>query len=101
MVTDLFSGTLLLSAESTLGRLTGMPLITVMDMVATMKKTSRKNMVSIIGIISMRAFFFAPNLLIFIGSCSWAGCLRVFGCRERHLEARGVPLYLGGRLLRL
>ncbi|OPY64283.1 MAG: hypothetical protein A4E57_03566 [Syntrophorhabdaceae bacterium PtaU1.Bin034] len=34
-----------------------MPFWTVMERVATMKKTRRKNMVSIMGMISIRAFF--------------------------------------------
>ena len=43
--------------EAALGRLTGMPLNCVIDKVEIMKKTSRKKIVSIIGMISMRAFF--------------------------------------------
>ncbi len=43
------------SARAALGRLTGMPPCTVIARLAIMKKTSRKNTVSIIGMISMRA----------------------------------------------
>jgi hypothetical protein len=39
------------------GKFTGIPRSMVMERVATMKKTRRKNMVSIMGMISMRAFF--------------------------------------------
>ena len=43
--------------EAALGRLRGMPLYCDMDRVEIMKKTKRKKIVSIIGMISMRAFF--------------------------------------------
>ena len=39
-----------------LGRLTGMPFIVVIASEAIMKNTRRKNIVSIIGMISIRAF---------------------------------------------
>src|SRR5678815_6033630 len=46
-----------LPAGGRFGRLTGMPLYCDMDRVEIMKKTKRKKIVSIIGMISMRAFF--------------------------------------------
>ena len=42
--------------DAALGRLTGMPRYWAIDKVEIMKKTNKKNIVSIIGMISMRAF---------------------------------------------
>jgi hypothetical protein len=42
--------------EAAFGRLTGMPRYWAIDNVEIIKKTNRKKIVSIIGMISMRAF---------------------------------------------
>lgn len=53
--------------DAAFGKLTGMPLNCVIDKVEIMKKTSKKKIVSIIGMISMRAFL-----------CCGVACASVF-----------------------
>src|SRR5689334_2297042 len=60
----LFSGV----AEEALGSVTFMPRICVIERLTSMKHASRKNMMSISGMISMRAFFGGMGELSFITS---------------------------------
>src|SRR5689334_3477696 len=69
MLTSVKSGLLFCCALVAVGRFTSMPFMLIIVKLTSMKEASRKNMMSINGMISIRAFLIGTGVLLGLWPC--------------------------------